>query len=928
MTRDKSNAGSSENIVRYFALLVTFIILVFSFSACSITRMGINTVIDTDTVSSPLISVPLSSEDYRGMHYLSVQKGLSTAGFTNIQLHPLSETSDEQTGDDAVISVSIDGITDFSEGMEFASDVLVEICYHPIPTIMAPASSDSYRNSFYMDAGQELFDAGFSNVITDEIYDIEDISTTDKHYTTVTANGRTFSKGEALPIGAEIQVIGHFSRHTYSLTINIDFEKNLLFSKYGVRVLLNDEELATLEHGQDESFKKSLYPGNYELRFENAEDSSVNNSIRITVTADIEATYHIECKKDGIETKQTAFADSFQEGMIMMPFSSNKYLRKNVDDACNAMKALGFNSVSKEPSTESIWNASQVDTVVRVQIGQNENFAYSDIVNKSDPVIIYYHIPDYQFEEEELLITEKDTFTLAYTIGDERNIGDILFAVEDPRIIQINENGSFTALKPGQTNIIAKYKDDICDICSVWVDNLVIPIDRLHLESNHIEAAAGAHFDIVYTYEPAEANHVELISEISNDCVKLLDDGSYYANRPGTAVISLKQDERVLAECIVNVVVIDIETLLFSEAEAVTYVDHSIDIPFSIVPVQATLWGMKIEVKDSQVLEAAFDETGKSIIHIKGLKIGDTEVVITDSKGNEYRKAIQVLEIIPSELSIDVPKKAKSFRIGDTISLASRMKPDDVSDKSVMWTTSDKAIVTVDDSGQITAVGVGTVEITATHKCGLASTVQIVVQPTPVNSVALSSDWDNSQHFIKGKIMHLNAVINPENATDKSLVWSSSDESIAVVDQKGEVVAKGAGQVTITAEASNGRKGIMQIEVTPTPQNFKVTWSANMKTNDHVGSNWGVSLEINSENLYSGSTVSLMPGEEFTINLAIVEEDSNPDKNSYYGKMLLTNEICQEGFMASGDLCVKENAGRYSGNIADWSFEIKLIPIN
>ena len=74
--------------------------------------------------------------------------------------------------------------------------------------------------------------------------------------------------------------------------------------------------------------------------------------------------------------------------------------------------------------------------------------------------------------------------------------------------------------------------------------------------------------------------------------------------------------------------------------------------------------------------------------------------------------------------------------------------------------------------------------------------------PVAVDSITISSELQTTDIvFEEGRTFKLTADIQPDNATDKTVVWSSSDETVATVSDDGTVTIKGVGNVTIKAEA-------------------------------------------------------------------------------------------------------------------------------
>ena len=144
-----------------------------------------------------------------------------------------------------------------------------------------------------------------------------------------------------------------------------------------------------------------------------------------------------------------------------------------------------------------------------------------------------------------------------------------------------------------------------------------------------------------------------------------------------------------------------------------------------------------------------------------------------------------------------------------TVTLTATVKPDDATDKSVTWTTSDASVATV-DNGVVTAKKVGSATITA--KAGdKEATCAITVVATPVTSVTL----DRTSASLKaGETVTLTATVKPDDATDKTVTWTTSDASVATVEN-GVVTAKKVGSATITAKAGD-KEATCAITVIPT----------------------------------------------------------------------------------------------------------------
>ena len=148
--------------------------------------------------------------------------------------------------------------------------------------------------------------------------------------------------------------------------------------------------------------------------------------------------------------------------------------------------------------------------------------------------------------------------------------------------------------------------------------------------------------------------------------------------------------------------------------------------------------------------------------------------------------------------------------VGESHSLTAKVLPENATDKSVTWKSSDASIAAVSASGVIKAIGAGTSIITAMAG-GKSATCQVTVEENivEVTAVTLSS---TELSLTVGESHSLTAKVFPENATDKDVTWKSSDASIATVSSSGVVKAIGAGAATITATAG-GKSATCQVTV-------------------------------------------------------------------------------------------------------------------
>lgn len=183
---------------------------------------------------------------------------------------------------------------------------------------------------------------------------------------------------------------------------------------------------------------------------------------------------------------------------------------------------------------------------------------------------------------------------------------------------------------------------------------------------------------------------------------------------------------------------------------------------------------------------------------------------------------------------------------GESYTLQATVLPEDTSNKSLSWASSNTAVATVDENGTITPVKAGTTTITATSMdgTGIKCSCQVTVLQ---RSESITLDAESAFLYIGDK-KQLTATILPADATNQKVVWSSSDDTIASVDQEGLVTALKVGKVQITATAEEGAlKAVCEVEVAAFVS--------------------GIKFDKNELELYNGDT--------YTLQASILPEDAN-----------------------------------------------------
>lgn len=156
-------------------------------------------------------------------------------------------------------------------------------------------------------------------------------------------------------------------------------------------------------------------------------------------------------------------------------------------------------------------------------------------------------------------------------------------------------------------------------------------------------------------------------------------------------------------------------------------------------------------------------------------------------------------------------KTALLDQIGATLQLGAAIVPENAANQRVSWNSSNESVAVVDESGLVTAVGSGKAVITVTtedgektDQCEVTVEEERIDVPAAVSGVTL--DRTEAVFSAIGQTLKLTAEVAPSNAGNKEVTWSSSNPSVAQVDQDGLVTAKGNGTAVITVTTRDGGK--------------------------------------------------------------------------------------------------------------------------
>ncbi len=199
---------------------------------------------------------------------------------------------------------------------------------------------------------------------------------------------------------------------------------------------------------------------------------------------------------------------------------------------------------------------------------------------------------------------------------------------------------------------------------------------------------------------------------------------------------------------------------------------------------------------------------------VKGISEGTAIITVKTVYGNVTDTCVITVESAePSTGNIPVSSVSLNtqnltMKVGNTSTLVATLSPINATNKKVSWSSSDSSVVEVSSTGMLTAKKEGTAQITVTTNDGshTATASVTVIKNEQQKNIAVQSVSLNTQNLTMqvGQNSTLVATLNPTNATNREVSWSSSDSSIVEVSSTGVLTAKREGTAQITVTTNDG----------------------------------------------------------------------------------------------------------------------------
>ena len=407
--------------------------------------------------------------------------------------------------------------------------------------------------------------------------------------------------------------------------------------------------------------------------------------------------------------------------------------------------------------------------------------------------------PSLTANKEQLVIAVGKTASFKLTLAPASlRKGGVTYASSDETVATVDRNGKVKGVAEGQCEVVVTCKKDE-SVQLVLPVQVVVPVKKLtaHLESAPLHI--GATTQVLCDFSPENATLQQVVYSSSKESVATVDENGVVTGvGKGKAYINVvSADGQAKARIVVKVmqqptdVSLNLDSVTLATGKTAT-------LKAKVLPASAD--DKKVLWSSSDTSIATVDKNGR----VKALNAGDA-VITAACDDDPSITASAEIHCVQLAQSVSFEQKDYSVLIGGTLTVEPIVLPENTSDKSVTWKSSSPKVASVDENGVITANHGGKATITAFSADGSKRrgyfTVHVIV---PVTGAHFQHE---GMRVGAGSYTYVTAVMEPEDATNRNMTWTSSDPSIATVKgttNKARVSGRKWGRCQLTGVTEDG----------------------------------------------------------------------------------------------------------------------------
>lgn len=392
----------------------------------------------------------------------------------------------------------------------------------------------------------------------------------------------------------------------------------------------------------------------------------------------------------------------------------------------------------------------------------------------------------------------------------------VKYSTSKKSVATVDSKGKIKAKAAGTATITVTSKSNskVKATCKVTVKQ---PVKKIQISKNVLAVQKGKTVNIKANVKPKNASNKKLKYKTSNKKIATVDSkGKVKGLKNGTVTITVTAADgsKKKATCKVGVYTAKIKKATVSPSKKTLNVGQSVALKTKVKSPSKGVANLFTWTSSNKKV-ASVDANGK----VKALKAGTATITGTAADGSKKKVTCKITVKQPVK-EISITPASTQISEGQTVTLTANVSPADASNKNIAWTSSNAEVATVDGNGVVTGKKAGNATITATATDGsgksASATVNVIakndsanpkpVDPKPEDPVirvsGITLDKSSVEVKANASAFVLKATVTPENATNKTVTWKTSDASVADVNA-GTVTVKAEGTATITATAGD-----------------------------------------------------------------------------------------------------------------------------
>ena len=389
---------------------------------------------------------------------------------------------------------------------------------------------------------------------------------------------------------------------------------------------------------------------------------------------------------------------------------------------------------------------------------------------------------------------------------DNATIQAVTWTTSTPKIISIDPDGTITGLSKGSGRIRATAVDGSNRYAEATVTVAQMP-ESVTINAKTTNVAVGKTITLTATVQPNNANDKNVTwTSLDPQIATVTANGTVKGVTRGTVGIlcQTKADPNVSNVVMVTVAQM-VDKITPTSNKITVHVGESAEIGWTVSPSDANDPSVSFASANQRI--ATVSPFGQ----VTGVSRGETQITITANDGSGRSARVTVTVAQPVE-GMTLKPNVTSVITGHTTRITPTITPSNANNKRVTWTTTDPAIATVDANGNVKGVKAGIAVITCTSEDNPA--VSAICTVTVIQRVTGITLEPSSVSLNVGDSARLSWYIKPDDATDKSVTFTSSNTKVATVDPDGTIHARSRGECNITCKAADGSNVTARTHVT------------------------------------------------------------------------------------------------------------------